>query len=291
MARQKKMKRIWIQNLLNRYRVVIINQITFEERFFFRISQFNIIILFSLFVTAIAIGSFFLVAYTPIKEFIPGYTSIKIRKEAVKNSFLLDSLTIEFQKQNRFIESIKRALTGEIKISERDITDTQGQSLEILNSGNSITKADSLLRLEVSQEDKYNVIPNDLSNVKYLLYPPAIGPISQVYDAENKHFAVDIALKEYAPVMAVAHGTVIFSEWTVETGYVIIVKHDYGLLTVYKHNSSLEKKQGDLVKAGEVIAKAGNTGEFSTGWHLHFELWINGYAIDPLDFIDFSKPI
>ena len=139
------MKRTWIQNLLNRYRVVIINQITFEERFFFRISQFNIIILFSLFVTAIAIGSFFLVAYTPIKEFIPGYTSIKIRKEAVKNSFLLDSLTIEFQKQNRFIESIKRALTGEIKISERDITDTQGQSLEVLNSANSITKADSLL--------------------------------------------------------------------------------------------------------------------------------------------------
>ena len=291
MARKKKKKRLWIQNLLNRYRVVVINQTTFEERFFFRISQFNVIVLASFFVTAIAIGSFFLVAYTPIKEFIPGYTSIKIRKEAVRNSFLLDSLAIEFQKQNRFIESIKTALTGEVKISEGNITDTQGQSLRVLNLDNSMTKADSLLRLEVVQEDKYNVIPNDLGNIKYLLYPPAIGPISQVYDAENKHFAVDIALKEYAPVMAVAHGTVIFSEWTVETGYVIIVKHDYGLLTVYKHNSSLEKKQGDLVKAGEVIAKAGDTGEFSTGWHLHFELWINGYAVDPLDFIDFSKPI
>ena len=151
-----------------------------------------------------------------------------------------------------------------------------------------MTKADSLLRLEVIQEDKYNVIPNDLSKVKYLLYPPAIGPISQAYDAENKHFAVDIALKEYDPVMAVANGTVIFSEWTIETGYVIIVKHDYGLLSVYKHNSSLEKTQGDLVKAGEVIAKAGNTGEFSTGWHLHFELWIDGYSVDPSDFIDFS---
>ena len=91
--------------------------------------------------------------------------------------------------------------------------------------------------------------------------------------------------------MAVAHGTVIFSEWTVETGYVIIVKHDYGLLSIYKHNSSLEKTQGDLVKAGEVIAKAGNTGELSTGWHLHFELWIDGYAVDPSDFIDFSLPI
>jgi murein DD-endopeptidase MepM/ murein hydrolase activator NlpD len=157
----------------------------------------------------------------------------------------------------------------------------------VLNSDNTLIKADSLLRLEVIQEDKYNVIPNDLSNVKYLLYSPAAGTISQKYDADKKHYAVDIALEENAPVMAVAHGTVIFAEWTAETGHVIIVKHDYGLLSVYKHNSYLEKSQGDLVKAGEVIAKAGNTGEFSTGWHLHFELWINGYSVDPNDFIEF----
>jgi murein DD-endopeptidase MepM/ murein hydrolase activator NlpD len=155
-----------------------------------------------------------------------------------------------------------------------------------------LTTADSLLRIEVNQEDKYNVFPNDeLSNVKYLLYPPAIGPISEEYNPEKKHYAVDIALKENAPVMAVANGTVILSEWTAETGHVIILKHDHGLLSVYKHNSALEKAQGDLVQAGEVIAKAGNTGEFSTGWHLHFELWINGYSVDPNYFIDFSKAL
>ena len=114
---------------------------------------------------------------------------------------------------------------------------------------------------------------------------------SQKYDADKRHFAVDIALKENAPIMAVAYGTVIFSEWTAETGHVIIVKHDYGLLSVYKHNSSLEKYQGDLVRAGEVIAKAGDTGELSTGWHLHFELWINGFSADPTDFIDFSQAL
>ena len=91
--------------------------------------------------------------------------------------------------------------------------------------------------------------------------------------------------------MSVANGIVIFSEWTAETGHVIIVKHDFGLLSVYKHNSSLEKSQGDLVKAGEVIAKAGNTGELSTGWHLHFELWINGFSADPTHFVDFSKAL
>lgn len=291
MAKEKKNKRLWIQNLLNRYRMVVINETTFEEKFFIRISQFNIIVLVLLFVTLTAIGSFFLVAYTPLKEFIPGHTSLTIRKEAIRNSFLLDSLTLEFEKQDRFISSIKSALTGEINWEENSLLDDQSQSPEVLNSDNAMSEADSLLRLEVIQEDKYNVIPNDLSNVKYLLYPPAVGPISQKYDADKRHFAVDIALKENAPIMAVAHGTVIFSEWTAETGHVIIVKHDYGLLSVYKHNSSLEKYQGDLVRAGEVIANAGDTGELSTGWHLHFELWINGFSADPTDFIDFSQAL
>jgi murein DD-endopeptidase MepM/ murein hydrolase activator NlpD len=287
MAKEKKKKRPWIQNFLNRYRMVIINETTFEEKFFLRISQFNIIVLVLLFAAFIATGSFFLVSYTPLKEFIPGYTSLSIRKEAIRNTFLLDSLSIEFQKQDRFIQSIKSALTGEIDWEENSLLNAKDTSPEVLNSENTLTEADSLLRLEVIQEDKYNVIPNDLSNVKYLLYSPAAGPISQKYDADKKHFAVDIVLEENAPVMAVAHGTVIFAEWTAETGHVIIVKHDYGLLSVYKHNSYLEKSQGDLVKAGEVIAKAGNTGEFSTGWHLHFELWINGYSVDPTDFIEF----
>ena len=291
MAKEKKKKRLWVQNLLNRYRMVVINETTFEEMFYFRISQFNIIVLVFLFTTFIALGSFFFVAYTPLKEFIPGYTSLSIRKEAIRNSFLLDSLSIEFEKKDRFIMSIKSALTGEINSKENSLLDTKGESPKALNSDNQMSKADSLLRLEVIQEDKYNVIPNNLSSVKYLLYQPAVGPISQKYDTDKKHFAVDIALDENAPIMAVAHGTVIFSEWTAETGYVIIVKHDYGLLSVYKHNSSLEKAQGDLVKAGEVIAKAGDTGELSTGWHLHVELWINGYSVDPTHFIDFSNTL
>jgi murein DD-endopeptidase MepM/ murein hydrolase activator NlpD len=243
--------------------------------------------LVTFFVVLIVIGSFFLVAYTPLKEFIPGYTSLSIRKEAIRNSFLLDSFSMEFQKQGRFIQSIKSALTGEIDWEENSLLNAKDPSPELLVSDNVLIEADSLLRLEVIQEDKYNVIPNDLNNVKYLLYSPANGPISQKYDVDKKHFAVDIVMEENAPVMAVAHGTVIFAEWTAETGHVIIVKHDYGLLSVYKHNSYLEKSQGDLVKAGEVIAKAGNTGEFSTGWHLHFELWLNGYSLDPTDFIEF----
>jgi len=148
---------------------------------------------------------------------------------------------------------------------------------------------DSILRAEVLQEDKYNVVENPNGNVKFLLYPPAKGPISQGYNPELKHFAIDVVLEKNTPIKSVAEGTVIFSEWSAETGYVIIVEHNHDLLTVYKHNSSLNKEQGDIVSSGEVIASAGNTGELSTGWHLHFELWANGYPMDPTNFIDFSE--
>ena len=290
MADKKNKKRLWIQNLLNRYRLVVINEKTFNEEFSFRLSRFNIIFAMILVVAFIFIGTFFLVAYTPLREFIPGYTSTKLRKEAIRNSFLLDSLYSKFQKQHQFIKSMKSALTGEISLDERSLEELNNKNnREILNSEKSFVKADSLLRLEVAQEDKYNVLPNPEENVKFMLFSPASGIISQPFNNEIKHFAVDIALEKDVPIKAVSTGTVILADWTAETGYVIVIKHDYGLLSVYKHNSSIEKSQGDLVAAGEVIAFAGDTGELSTGYHLHFELWIDGYPVDPTNFIDFSE--
>ena len=121
-----------------------------------------------------------------------------------------------------------------------------------------------------------------------MLFPPVNGTISEAYNVKEKHYAVDIVVAKNTPVKATADGTVIFAEWTAETGYVVIIEHSYELISVYKHNASLTKEQGDLVKAGEVIAMAGNSGEYSTGPHLHFELWSRGYPINPTNFIDFN---
>jgi len=121
-----------------------------------------------------------------------------------------------------------------------------------------------------------------------VLFPPVSGTISESYDVKSKHYAVDIVVEENTPIKATADGTVIFAEWTAQTGYVILIEHSSGLISVYKHNASLTKSQGDLVKAGEVIATAGNTGELTTGPHLHFELWSDGYPVNPTNFIDFK---
>ena len=137
------------------------------------------------------------------------------------------------------------------------------------------------------QEDKYNPL-TDNPQVNFVLFPPTKGSISQDYNPEEKHFGVDIIAVQNSPVKAVAEGTVIFAGWTSDTGYVLIIKHRFNLISVYKHNASLSKDQGDLVRAGEVIATTGNTGELTTGPHLHFELWSDGYPINPTNFIDFN---
>ena len=120
------------------------------------------------------------------------------------------------------------------------------------------------------------------------MFPPVNGTISEDFNVEDKHYAIDLVVAENAPVKATADGTVIFSSFTTDTGYVIILEHNNALISVYKHNSKLIKKQGDLVKAGEVIAASGNSGDLTTGPHLHFELWSDGYPVNPNNFIDFK---
>src|SRR5699024_10661048 len=133
-----------------------------------------------------------------------------------------------------------------------------------------------------------NVLHTAVDSTNFKLFPPVRGLVTDGYDYETSHYAVDIATEEKQPVTATGDGTVIFAEWTVETGCVLIVDHGYGLVSVYKHNSELLKAQGDRVKPGEVIALTGDTGKFSTGPHLHFELWKDGYPINPSEFIDFE---
>tara|TARA_B100000767_G_C19777457_1_gene543527 strand:- start:1197 stop:2072 length:876 start_codon:yes stop_codon:yes gene_type:complete len=278
------------RKLLNKYRLVVLNEETYEEQLYFRLTRLNVMIISILLITTFVLGTAFLISSTPLKEFIPGYSSTVMRAQAAENAFKLDSLSKAYNQSIQYLNSIQKVLVGDLKfdeLQERKIgfDSTIKRSKEIVST----SIEDSLLRAIVNQEDKYNIQTNFNSKVDFVLFPPAQGNISQVYDPTNKHFAVDIVLKENAPIKSVAEGSVIFSEWTASTGYVIIIEHPYGLISAYKHNASLSKEQGDFVSAGEVIATAGNTGELTTGWHLHFELWSDGYSMDPENFIDFSK--
>lgn len=286
-AKISKRKKI-IEKLLHKYRLVILNEHTFEERISFKLTRLNVFI-FSGITAILLIGlTTLLIAFTPLREYIPGYPSTELKKQA---RFLLtrtDSLQNVIRINERYYSSIKRVLIGDVAIVEFDRDSIQESIFYTDELQVSASKEDSLLRATVAQEDKYNLFQSTSAVGDITLYRPIKGIISQDYNVQEKHYALDIVADKNAPVLAAADGIVIFAEWTAETGHVIILRHDNDLITVYKHNASLAKTQGELVTAGEVIATVGNTGELTTGPHLHFELWADGYPINPINFIDFN---
>lgn len=289
MAKKVKKRKEIRRKLLHKYRLVILNENTFEEKISFKLSRLNVFVTGSLFMISLIGLTILLIAFTPLREYIPGYSSTKLKKEATELTYKTDSLVRTLNYTNRYLDNIRMVLKGDIENSETN-RDSLFQQFKLDPSSIDLTpiKEDSLLRAEVALEDKYNLFERNTDNRNLILFPPVSGTVSMNYEPDKKHYAVDIVAPKDTPVKSVANGMVIFSEWTTETGYVIIIEHEGGLLSVYKHNGSLAKQQGSIVRAGEVIASVGNTGEFTTGPHLHFELWDNGNPLNPLDFIDFN---
>ncbi|WP_304036324.1 M23 family metallopeptidase [Mesonia mobilis] len=288
MAKKKNKEKKLAKKLLHKYRLVVLNEDTFEEKFAFKLTRLNVFVTVGVSMLVLIILTTLFIAFTPLREYIPGYSSAKLNHQATQLVLKTDSLQQVIHKQNQYFKSISNVLSGKVSVenfNKDSILNTNENIAEVtLNP----SKEDSLLREQVEQEDKYNVIDAAVDRTDFKLFPPVKGQISEAYNAEENHFAVDIVTTKNTPVKATAEGTVVFSEWTAETGYVIIIEHRYGLISVYKHNSSLAKEQGELVKKGEVIGMVGSTGELSTGPHLHFELWSNGRPVNPTDFLEFE---
>ncbi len=290
MAKKVKKGKEIKKKLLHKYRLVILNESTFEEKISFKLNRLNVFVTGSLFIITLIGLTILLIAFTPLREYIPGYSSTRLKKQATELTYRTDSLVTVLNYTNRYLDNIRKVLKGDIENNEinRDSLFEQYR-LDPSTIDLTPTKEDFILRAQVALEDKYNLFERNLESSGLVLFSPLNGVLSQSYEAEKKHYAIDIVAPKDTPVKAVADGTVIFAEWTVETGYVIILEHKDGLISVYKHNGSLNKGQGDIVRAGEVLASVGNTGEYTTGPHLHFELWSNGSPMNPLDYIDFKQ--
>lgn len=275
------------KKLLHKYRLVILNEETFEERFSFKLNRLNVFVFSTLFALFLILTTTFIIAFTPLREYIPGYSSTHLKKRATKLAYQSDSLQQIISLNDQYLASIKKVLTGDIKTVDFN----KDSIIEVAKTDPSVlirtSRKDSLLRQQVAKEDKYNPLVASQAQ-EYVLFAPVKGTITEQYNSKTKHYAVDVVTVKDSPVKAVADGTVIFAEWTVATGYVIIIKHESNLISVYKHNGMLTKGQGEIVKAGEVIAIVGNTGELTTGPHLHFELWRDGFPVNPTSFLDFD---
>ena len=288
-VKNKKQKKNSINKLTRTYKVVVSSEDTFEERLSFSTNKFNVFLVLSLYSIILIAFTISVVFFTQIREMVPGYSSSDLLTQAIYLTKKTDSLENELELNNTFYKSIENVLSG--KAEQIIYKDTLAVSNEKDNKDYQSVLAnaeDSILRKYVEEEDKFNLTKNELVIENKMFVSPVKGQITQKFDPLNNHFALDILVDTGTPVKSILEGKVIFSEWSVDTGHVLIIDHGDDIISVYKHNSKVLKTQNNFVKAGEVIAYSGNQGTLSTGPHLHFELWKNGTPINPEPLFNFN---
>ena len=286
MAKEK--VRLW-DRLKYKYKLSVINETSYEEVFNFRLSQLHVLTALSVLAVILVVLTILLIAFTDLREFIPGYPDGNMRQMIAQNALRVDSLENELLKRDRFFKSIRLVLNGGDTTSlERSREDTARYRNDTIRF--QISEQENEFRAAIEERERFNLSlgMKEQNHDYYHFFPPVEGIVTQSFDEKKRHYGTDIVAKANAKVAAVLDGVVIFTDWTVKTGYVIQVQHTNDLISVYKQNSILLKKQGDYVRAGEVLGVVGNTGEESSGPHLHFELWRAGNPLNPENFIKFK---
>jgi murein DD-endopeptidase MepM/ murein hydrolase activator NlpD len=291
--KDKKRKSV-LSKLRNKYRLVIMNDETLEEKLTFRLSRLNVFVVLGTLTIILIILTSILIAFTSLREYIPGYTNVGLQKKLYELQIKTDSIEKSLEKKDLFIQNIKDVMNG--KDLSADIPLTKDSLHKYNNIKLKKSPEDSMLRAQVENQGKYNLYrfentgnthQKNQSIGKVLFFVPLKGVITNGFNTKQDHYGIDIVAKQNEAIKCVLDGTVIFSNWTLETGYTIVIQHQENIVSVYKHNSALLKKEGDFVKAGEPIAIIGQTGELATGPHLHFELWSDGNPVNPKDYINF----
>lgn len=286
---RKSNKRTLSKKIRDKYRLVIYNDNTFEEVLQFRLSRLNLFVLIGFATLILIIGITLLIAFTPIREFIPGYPSGEEQRNMIQNALKLDSLQQEIALKDQYLTNINNILQENIP-SDKSLKNAPPSNSKAVDFTPS--KSDSILRHQIEKEEKYNIsLLGDQNEQQHLysihFFKPLNGVVTNAFNFSNNHFGTDIVANSNEVVKATLDGVVTMSTWTLETGFIIQIQHDNDLISIYKHNANLLKQTGDHVKAGEAIAIVGNSGELSTGPHLHFELWYKGKPLNVEDYISF----
>ena len=287
--KNKKENKGFFKKLFNDYKVVVSSEDTFEEKFAFKASKINVFVLMLVYSVILISFTISVVFFTQLRELVPGYSSSDLLSRAIYLTQKTDSLERQIELNNKFYKSIEDVLSGKTdEFIERDNIPIDSSLNEKNVFSISPNSEDSILRNYVDSQDKFNLTKNELVIENKMFFSPIKGDITQTFNFEENHFAIDIAADIGTPVKSILDGKILFSEWSVDTGHVIIVDHGDNIVSVYKHNSKSLKEQNDFVQAGEVIAYSGNQGSLSSGPHLHFELWKNGTPIDPEPLLNFQ---
>ncbi|WP_442794864.1 M23 family metallopeptidase [Pelobium manganitolerans] len=288
MAKRKKL----VDKLKEKYKLVILNDDTFEEKASFNASLWYLIIGAFAFAIILIVLTLITIRFTPLKEYVYGVTDPGSKKIIIEAYSKVDSLQMLADANKVYLENIKNIINGKVpgEKQAKPVGDKTKAS-DSIKLNQKISKEERELRKLIESEGKFdlneNSAPVKSGIASYSFFSPVHGKVTDEFDPKIQHYGVDVASRQNESIKATLDGTVFFSNFTSETGYVIAIQHSNNLVSVYKHCSVLLKKVGSFVRAGDVIAIVGNSGEFTTGPHLHFELWFNGTAVNPKNYIPF----
>lgn len=289
--------RNWFNRTQEKKRIIILDVDNFEEKRSYTTSKFNLFVLLSFFTILLGFLTFALISYSSLKNLIPGYPNPTQQQEIKNKSIVIDQKLTELlsktEKEKLYINNVMQILNGSIPIDEKDTSWKKIQASSNSNT-NEISSSEKSMREKVQNREKFDIdiIPGGAlkSEVlpELLLFPPIKGEITNKMNISSGHYGVDIIAPKNEAVSSILNGTIIYHNWSPTDGHVVHIQHKKNLISIYKHNSEILKEIGDFVESGEPIAIVGNSGEHSTGPHLHFELWHNGYPLDPEIFINFN---
>lgn len=289
MSEKKNQKPNWmIKRLLGSYRFNAVDRGSLSEDVIIQFRGYQLLIFVFYFFLFVSIAVFMLTAYGPLHQMLP-QTAVSKQKQLIELIISVDSLKKELLLKNQYIVVVDKILNGEVVDSFSLDSNISYDSFDDFDLRPS--KADSTLRNMVQEADFYNIIQPPKSETgsleDFIFFKPVDGLLTNYFNSSDGHFGVDIVTSLNAPIKSCLDGVVIFADWSASNGHTILIQHVDNIISVYMHNSMLTKKSNDLVKAGEVIGVVGNSGELSSGPHLHFELWQNGSPIDPVEYINF----
>jgi len=285
----------WKERLQHTYRLVIMNNETFEEMGSYKLTLLNFYILLSSIVVVVATVVVLLIAFTPIKRYLPGYTPADNYEEIADLHEEVRDLEKQLTEYDAYFQNVQKILVGDVEM-ESDISQDEvvavdtSTTVERIEEDEELRQQEELKAIGVAARELTRT--TNFSNEKPLeqIYftPPLKGEISAPWSKDDQHYGVDILAPKNTAIKAAMDGFVFMSDWTMETGNTIGIQHTNNIITFYKHNSALLKEAGSYVKAGEAVAIIGNTGTLTDGPHLHFELWHKGKTVNPVDYIDFQ---
>ena len=270
------------------FRLFLEEAASHERIFSLRFSQPQLVVGLISAVVLVVVGMFCLIAYTPIRSFIPGYPDTRTRREAVQTALRIDSLQTRILQWELYTENLRRVVAGEDPI-RLDTLMLGRKGSRAVSDARYLAIRDSLLRADVVQEEQFGLSSAPRRNLPIealTFFTPVRGVVSKGFD-RTLHPWLDITAPVGSVVMAVLDGTVVYTDWNQDSGYTLILQHGTDLLSIYKNNQKLLHKTGDAVKAGTPVGMLASSTSLTKGDHLHFELWYKGAPLNPVQYIKF----